>query len=570
LVFIVSIIMHKLKQPLLIGYIISGIAVGPVFLNLIRDPSSYETFSHLGVSLLLFIVGLHLNLKLIKEVGLIALVTGLGQVLFTSFFGFLIGYFLGFSIVASIFIAIALTFSSTIIIVKLLSDKGDLDKLYGKISMGFLIVQDFVAVFILMIISAFMNLDPESSIAFEILKTLAFGIISIFLTYQLSKSLLPRLLDKIAKSSEMLFIFIVAWCFGIAALFSYLGFSLEIGALLAGIAFASSNYNVEISSKVKPLRDFFIVMFFLLLGAQMFPVIPGGEVMTIMQRLGYIFTQISPLIIPSLLFSIFVLAGNPLIVMILMSVFRYSTKTGFLAGLTVAQISEFSLILIVMAQSAGFINSPEVMMVTFIGIITILSSTYMISHGEKLYLFFKRFLFVFEPKEIKKNYESVDEKDYEVLILGYNRMGYSLLKTIQKKYADVLVVDYNPGVVSNLKKKGIRVIYGDVSDSDLLDELNSKKLKLIISTVPDFEINQLILRHFASEKNKITLMVTANEIDYAFRLYDLGAEYVITPHLIGGHFVSTLIEKFRGNYNDFLAEKIKHINELKERKSNIY
>jgi Kef-type K+ transport system membrane component KefB len=465
-----------------------------------------------------------------------------------------------------LFIAIALTFSSTIIIVKLLSDKNDLDKLYGKISMGFLIVQDFVAVFILMIISSLMNLDVNKNIYIELGKTFFIGIFSIIFVYLVSKYVMPKLLSKIAKYSELLFIFIVTWCFGLAALFSYFGFSLEIGALLAGIALASSNYHYEISSKVKPLRDFFIVMFFLLLGAQMFPAIPGIEQMGVLERLTSIYDIFGNLIIPAILFSVFVLVGNPLIVMFLMSTFKYSTKNGFLAGLTVAQISEFSLILIMMAFNAGFVNSSEVVMVTFIGIITILMSTYMIYNGDRLYSLLRRFLVVFEPKEIKKNYKDVESDNLEVLIFGYDRIGYSLLKAIKKKHKNFAIVDYNPEVIEKLNKINIDAIYGDASDVDLLEEFHPRKLKLIVSTIPDLEVNSLILGHFAKKSKELAIILTANQNDEAIELYENGADYVITPHLLGGHYVSTLVEEYDGNYENFLKEKITHINELKERK----
>ncbi|MCA9459283.1 MAG: cation:proton antiporter [Nanoarchaeota archaeon] len=201
LTFVLAYFANKIKQPLLVGYIFAGIVAGPLFLNILSSTQGYQTFSHIGISLLLFIVGLHLNLKLIKEVGFISMVSGFGQVIFTSIIGILISLFLGYSFIASFFIAISLTFSSTIIIVKLLSDKKDLDTLYGKISMGFLIVQDLIAVILLMMISSILNAESEN-LYLILLKTFIFIIISLVLTYAMSKYLMPRFLESISKSTK--------------------------------------------------------------------------------------------------------------------------------------------------------------------------------------------------------------------------------------------------------------------------------------------------------------------------------------------------------------------------------
>lgn len=564
-VLFISIFMNYIKQPLLIGYIITGIIASPLFFNIFQSNEAFEVFAQIGVALLLFIVGLHLKLKLIREVGLISLITGLGQVIFTSFFGFLIAYMLGFSFIASIIIAIALTFSSTIIIVKILTDKNDLDKLYGKVSMGFLIVQDFVAAFVLMLISSFMNLDAETSIAIQITTTILYGIIAIIATYFISSLFLPKLLNKVSKSSELLFIFVLAWCLGVSALFHFLGFSLEIGALLAGIALASSPYQFELSAKIKPLRDFFIVLFFIILGAQMLPDVPE-EINSISEKSSYIWDSISHLILPIILFTLFILIGNPIIVLLLMTLLGYSSRTGFLAGLTVAQISEFSLILAMMAQKAEFLSSDEVTMITFIGIITITGSTYMILNGEFIYKKFSKILRKLERKELKdKNYQ-VSSNNYDILIFGYDRIGYALFKTIKKLKKSYVIIDYDPFIIKKLKKNGIECIYGDASNIELISQFEIEKSQMVISTIPEYEISSLLLNYVKTRDEKVLVILTANHIDDALRLYEKGADYVILPHFLGGEYVSALIEDTGSDIGKFLEEKVRHINDLKQRK----
>ncbi len=563
---IISYIANLLRQPLLIGYIITGILAGPLFLNILSSTSGYETFSHIGISLLLFIVGLHLNLKLIKEVGFISMITGIGQVLFTSLVGMGIAYFLGYSLISSLLIAIALTFSSTIIIVKLLSDKKDLDTLYGKISMGFLIIQDLIAVIALMIISSFLGKTDES-LEFLLFKTFAFILASILFTFLLSRYVVPKILASISKSSELLFLFVITWCLAISSLFYYLGFSLEIGALLAGVVLASSPYQYEISARIKPLRDFFIVMFFILLGSQMIPAVEGSAEMNFGDRMNIIAETFSPILLPAIIFSFFVLIGNPLIVLILMSVMGYSSRTGFLAGLTVAQISEFSLILAMMANDAGFLSSSEVSMITLVGIITITGSTYLILGGNSIYNKLSPFLKKFEKKKTKDKKNSDNSTSYDAIIFGYDRIGYSLLKSIDKIGLKYVIVDYNPSIIKKLQNKGIECMYGDANNIELLDDFDFSKVKIAISTIPDVETNVLILNEFKKENRNGSIILTANQIDNALELYNNGADYVILPHFLGGNYVSNLIEEYSSNFSNFLKDKVAHINELKERKA---
>src|SRR3989338_5490768 len=259
-------IIRLLKQPLVIGYILTGIIASPYFLNLASSQDAISTFAQIGVALLLFMVGINMNPKVIKDVGKASLITGIGQVVFTSLIGFFICILLGFSVVASLYVSIALTFSSTIIIMKLLSDKGDLETLYGRISIGFLIVQDVIAIAILMAISSFSADRSFIGNAWEILST---GFLLFALILAAGFWILPKLISSIAKSQEFLLLFSIGWALALASLFDYFNFSIEIGALLAGVVLSISPYRYEIVSKMKPLRDFFVIMFFVLLGSQM-------------------------------------------------------------------------------------------------------------------------------------------------------------------------------------------------------------------------------------------------------------------------------------------------------------
>jgi len=543
---IVAGIMKLLKQPAIIGYILSGIIAGPFFLNIINSTTTLAAFSHIGVALLLFFVGLNLNPKVIKEVGKIALITGLGQVIFTTSIGFLIAKLMGFSTLISLYISIALAFSSTIIIMKLLSDKKDLESLYGRISVGFLIIQDFIAIGILLVIS---SLGKEGDLSSLAMNSVLSGIGGILVLFALTKYIIPPLTKLIAKSQELLLLFSISWCFAIATAFHYLNFSIEAGALLAGMTLSMSPYHYEISSKLKPLRDFFLILFFVMLGSQM------------------IFSNILQNIWLILILSFFVLIGNPIIVMILMGLLGYTKRNSFLAGLTVAQISEFSLIVVTMGVSVGHVTNEILSLVTAVGLITFAGSSYMIIYSNKIYAKISKYLNIFERKGKKVDEHNYNTSDnHEIIMIGYNRIGFDILESLKKIKKKFLIVDYDPEVITNLAKDGYDCKYGDAEDFELLNELNFAKAKMVISTIPLVDTNLLLINKVRGENKKAIISVVSHEIDDAIRLYDAGATYVLMPHFLGGKHFSTMIEENKLNVNKFLKEKISHVEHLNYRK----
>ena len=536
-------IMRLLKQPLIIGYILAGIIVSPYFLNVIKSTETISVFSQIGVTFLLFIVGISLSPKVIKEVGKVSLVTGIGQIVFTSLFGFLISRLLGFSVIVSVYIAIALTFSSTIIIMKLLSDKKDTERLYGKISIGFLLVQDIFAIILLMVISSFSGGFKLSELSVQFF---AIGLVLIGGFVLISVYVLPRLSAFFAKSQEFLFLFSIGWGMGLAALFHHIGFSMEIGALVAGVALSMSPFHYEISSKLKPLRDFFIILFFVILGSQM------------------VFGSMGELIVPAIIFSLFILIGNPLIVMILMGFLGYKKKTGFQAGFTVAQISEFSLILVALGVSVGHLTGEVLSLITIVGLITISGSTYLIMYSDKIYPYFSKYLSVFERKKLVE--DGKEFENYNVVLFGYNRIGCDLLESFKKLKKRVLVVDYNPDTILDLTKKGVECRYGDVDDEEFLSEMNLVETKMIVSTIPEFATNLLLVDKIRQINKKAIIIAISHNIEEAHELYKKGATYVIMPHFLGGSHASRMIDEYKLDLGKFLKEKEKHIKYLKDKK----
>ena len=546
--FVVSYVVKAFRQPIIIGYILAGVIAAFVietgFINLESSREIINIFSHFGIAFLLFIVGLHLNPKIIKEIGTSSLLIGFAQMVLTFIFGFFVAsQLLGFNVINASYIAVALMFSSTIITMKLLSDKRHLDSLYGKMSIGILIIQDLVAVSALMFISSISNGTNFSSF---VLKGFLGGGGLIALLFLVGFFILPRVTKNIAKSQELLFLFSICWCFIIAALFSYFGFSIEIGALVAGVVLSISPYSTEISSKVRPLRDFFLIIFFIILGFN-FPT-----------------SNLMPIFKSAIILSLFVLTFKPLILMSLMALFGYTKRNNFLVGTTLAQISEFSLILIILALSVhGALLEPNILpIITLTMIMTITISTYMIIYSRRFYEKAYRFVSFFEKKKIKKTRKI--KKEYDAILFGYNRIGFSILRSLRKIKKNYLVVDFNPDTIESLTKFKIPCIYGDVYDVELLKELPLDKIKLAVSTLPDFETNFLLIESIRVVNPDAIIIVRAHQIKEALDLYKKGASYVLTPHFLGGEYVAQMIESDNLSPEKYFEEKNKHVKTLRK------
>lgn len=520
-----SILFRFLKQPAVLAYILAGILIGPLALLPIHGEEEIHALGDIGITLLLFMLGLELRFKDLRSVGRVALLTGIGQIVFTSILGYLLAVVLGFSPLTSLYICIALTFSSTIIIVKLLSDKKDLNSLYGKISIGFLLVQDFVAIIALIILSGFSTGGASSlslaSFGFIMVKAaLLFGVV-VFL----SKTILPRLVSYVAKSSEVLFLASLAWAFGIASLVSseYVGFSIEIGGFLAGLALANTSENFHIISKVRSLRDFFITIFFVTLG------------------MGMVFANMLAVWFPALIFSLFVLVGNPLIVMAILGRMGYRLRTSFMAGLTVAQISEFSFIVIVLGGKIGHVSETALSLITLVGAVTFVASTYMIMNAGVLYKLFSPYLGFFERSSARnKNIPTVNLKDH-VILIGAHRLGSGLLEALESAHEDVLVVDFDPEIIDKLKEKGTNCLFGDIADQDIQERAGVDKARIIISTIPDIDDTLHLVRAVKKSNSKAKIIVMALEAMDAKALYKEGVDYVVLPHLAGGRHLAKII-----------------------------
>ncbi len=513
---LVGFIAVQLKQPLIVAFIAVGILVGPAVFGLIESHEQIELLAHLGIAILLFIVGLKLDLHIIKTMGVVALFTGLGQVLFTSVFGFFIGLALGLSVVGALYVAVALTFSSTIIIVKLLSDKRELDALHGRIAIGFLIVQDIVVVLAMIGLTAAGQAGGEQThLGVEMLLVAVKGALMLVAVALLMRYVIPTLLRYLARSAELLVLFAIAWAILGAAAGQALGYSQEVGAFLAGVSLASTHYRELIGARLVSLRDFLLLFFFISLGA-------GLE----METLG---AQIAP----AILLSLFVLIGNPLIVMVIMGYMGYRKRTGFLAGLTVAQISEFSLILAALGLNLGHIDQQTVGLITLVGLITISASTYMILYSQPLYRLLSPWMGVFErriPYREQALDEQLNEKPVDAILFGLGRFGTVIARSLQQQGWNVMSVDYDPELLRQHRKEGLLTRYGDGEDPEFISTLPLNQAKWVISTMRNDQANVAMIKTLKEERYGGKIAVSSHTQQQANYFKTLGAQLTLVPY----------------------------------------
>ncbi len=509
------------RQPLIVAFIAVGILLGPSVTALVTASTEIELFARLGIALLLFVVGLKLDLHIIRTVGPVALASGLGQVLFTSVVGYLIALMLGMSPVTALYVAVALTFSSTIIIVKLLSDKREMDTLHGRIAVGFLIVQDLVVVLVMIGLTAFGQGGSGATLGWQALGILLKGtgillkgtgmLLAVAL---LMRYVLPPLLRRIAHSSELLMLFAIASAILGGAAGDALGFSKEVGAFLAGVAIASTPYRDQVAARMVSLRDFLLLFFFIELGSTL-------DLSTLGSQLG-----------AALLLSVFVLVGNPLIVMAIMGYMGYRRRTGFLAGLTVAQISEFSLILAALGLSLGHLQAETVGLITLVGLITISASTYMILYSHLLYERLGPLLGIFERGIPYREPEGpADENDeLDVLLVGLGRYGAALASKLRESGCRLLVLDSNPDTVQRHAEDGFLVHYGDAEDPEFIAALPLSRVRWVVSAIRDPGVNRVLINSLRSQGYQGRIAIATSRHPTGPELDSTGVDMILTPY----------------------------------------
>jgi Kef-type K+ transport system membrane component KefB len=535
----VSILMRLLKQPLIMGYIITGILVGPTFLHLIHEKDAFETFSEIGIALLLFIIGLELSVTAIRRLGKPVFITAVALLGIMVSIGYLIGTAMHFTTTEAVLTGFALFFSSTIIIAKVLSDKKQLTRLNGQLAIGVILIDDIIATFALLYVTTNTGGGLDLlDISFLVLK----GVMTAAVLALLGTKVLPKFTKFIASSQELLFIFALAWGFGIASLVNAIGFSVEVGALFAGVTLAHLPYVHQIGAKLKPLRDFFIILFFISLGESL-------EL-----------ANLTSAIVPALILSAVTLIIKPLVVMTSLGLLRYTKRTSFMTSINLSQISEFSIILIVLAHSAGMVSAQLSAIITLVAIITIATSTYLMKYDDAIFRRFEKHLHLFERSVVNESQHRA--KAYPLVLFGFLNGGDKFLKTFHAMRHRFVVVDYDPEVIEELERKHIEFLYGDATDPELLADIDFEKAKLVVNTIADHYVNIALVRYVHRHNPDAIMICYSNDHNEAAELYRLGASYVMLPHFIGSEQLSSFIHTHGLNKQSFEIYRNKHLADI--------
>ena len=503
----------RLRQPLIVAFIAVGVLAGPSVFDIVRADDEIHLLAELGIALVLFVVGLKLDVRVIRDTGTVALTTGGVQIAFTAAGGFGLALLLGLEVVTAAYVAMALTFSSTIIVVKLLEDRREIDDLHGRIAVGILIVQDLVVIGAIIALTA-IGAEGEGSVAEQVALVVGKGVALLAGTGLVTRYVLTALLHRAARTPELLVLGAIAWAVGLAALADALGFSTEVGAFLGGVALASTPYREAIGGRLVPLRDFLLLFFFLDLGANLDVGSLGGQLVT------------------ALVLSAFVLLAKPLVVVAVTGRLGYTSRVGFLAGVSMSQISEFSLILAALGLGLGHLDADGVALVTAIALITISFLSYATLYGHELYERLRGPLALFERRG---GLSQGDERDpagerIDIIVLGAGRFGGALLGPLRGAGHRVLVVDFDPRVVEAARAEGHPALYGDAEDSELPAALPLEGVRWIVSTVRRREVGLALLRALEHHGYTGQVLLSAHHTEDADDLRAHGAHYVLRPY----------------------------------------
>ena len=509
---------RAVRMPAIVVYLLCGILVGPM-LGLVKITESLELISETGIALLLFLVGLELSISKVKDVGKVALVAGFSQVLLTAGLGFAGSRLLGFGLVEGVFLAMALTFSSTVVVVKLLEEKGELESLYGRIALGVLLVQDLVVIMLLTFLAGISGgkggLDAEA-VGMGLLKAFGGIVVLLLVAAAATKWLLPRPFKWAARSPDVLLIWALSWCFLMVIGANEFGLSLEVGAFLAGMSLAQLPYNEDLRRRVHPLMNFFVAVFFVTLGIRI-------DFTGALDQAGGV-----------AVLSGFVLIGKPLVFLAILGWLGYGRKTAFLTGVTMAQTSEFSFIIAGLAMAKGLIGAEILLVSALVGVVTIAVSSYMILYSHNVYAWVLKTgalgwkLFDGKPGIADRIVHTGENHDGHVIVVGMNTLGRELVRRMVEKGLDVLAIDTDPRKLEGLPGKSL---LGSVGYLSVLEEAGYARAKLIVSALQIEETNDLLA--YRAKSVGVPCAIHVVDLSVVENLLDLETDYLMVSKVDG-------------------------------------
>jgi Kef-type K+ transport system membrane component KefB len=504
---------RRIRMPAIVAYLLAGLVLGPAT-GLVRITPALELISEVGIALLLFLVGLELSFHKVRDVGPVAVVAGLGQVVFTALGGLALCWLMGFTWTESLFLAVALTFSSTVVVVKLLDEKQELNSLYGRIAVGIFLVQDLVAILILTFLAGLSADTERSLVSMAVGLGQAFGGMLLLLGVVLvaAKWLLPRPLAWAARAPETIFIWSLTWCFVMVLLAHQAHLSLEIGAFLAGISLAQLPYSEDLRRRVHPLMNFCIAVFFVSLGIKL-------ELGAVQAHWG-----------AALWLALFVLLGNPLIFMLIIARMGYGERTSFFTSVTVAQISEFSFIVVALGVSTGLVGAEILSITALVGLVTIALSAYMILYNQQLYEVCRR-LKLLRPFRAECGLEEAPappRRRHHVIIVGMNTLGRELTRRLTAAGEIVLAIDTDSG---KLRELPCATLLGNVEYLSVLEEAGLPHARLLISALQIEATNDLLA--YRCRAHRVPCAVHVIDLEETDNLLEMDVAYLMIPKVDG-------------------------------------
>lgn len=520
---------RKTKQPTVIAYIITGLLLGPFLLDVIEKTESTRLLGELGLSFLLFLIGLEIKLDEIKALLKEVTTTALVQMTASASLGYLTGMAFGFTTIESLFVAAAFTFSSTAVVVKLLSSKDEISTLPGKIGVGVLLVQDVAVVLLLALLST--NATTPTQILISVAEISVMITVIGGISYLSSKKLLPKIFDRVSQNQQAFFIHGVAWAFLFITLSETLGLSTEIGAFFAGLSLAQLPYRQELIEEIRPLTDFFMAVFFINIG------------------LGLTGNALSAYLVEAFIAAGILMIGKFAILFGVLDRLKFTPQTSLKSALNLSQISEFSLILGSLGVAKGLISQEIFGFISLAMIITVGISSYFIVFSERIYQKMEHYLAKIDS-EAKEDVD-VETLEDHALIIGYDFIGRRSAEILDESFDKVMVVDRNPGNVENLSESNYEYIYGDFSHGEIRNASQINKAKFVLSLVPNPSINRKVVEEAPPEA---TVFVKADDLEDAAELYDLGAHYVIQKNELSGEKMGEYLKLYLEDEELFYEE----------------
>ncbi|MGZ5895817.1 MAG: cation:proton antiporter [Xanthobacteraceae bacterium] len=549
LAWLLGVAAHQLRQPLILAYLVAGFVLGPSGLKLIESEQSVGVIAELGLIFMLFMIGLEIDLKKVLRAGSVIIVTATVQIIGSCVLAILLFLALNMSFGKggwdALYLGVGVALSSTVIIVKVLYDKRELDTLPGRITLGVLILQDLFAILFLAVQPSLDDLQLDVIL-------LSVGRVGALVAAALliSRFVLPPFFHRIARLPELVVVGALAWCFAVGQLAEFLHLSREMGALIAGVSLSTFPYAIDVTAKVTALRDFFITLFFVALGMEI--PLPSGSVV-----------GLSLILVAITLVSRIVTVFPPLYAM------NQGLRASLLPAINLSQISEFSLVLIQVGVQSGQTTPQIASAASFAFVILAVVSTFTMTRSDGLtrraIVFLKRAgLRDLDHKQQEAAADDIEERKRRILLLGFYRAASSFLSELERRHAALLdqvcIIDFNPVVFHTLKSHHVKVFYGDIAHSETLLHAGVTDAEIVISSVPDSLLkgitNEKLVRYVRAVNPTTKIVATADVFTQVDQLYAAGADYVTVARLAEANELIDVVTAAEAGLLDDLRAKL--------------